>query len=164
MERKWLQEFGGDNGVLPEESALGVAIRSTEDEHYAREPSTVDGDFIEALGTLDAKVGLTMSSEITENLFAQVTPFQTDLQLGPRTRIPVVQFLEQILSGSVEVEHNAYACLLREERIVMLWNDTVEGILAHGAVVEDKLMGHMSFKESYFLHSPDKIFGFEDHI
>lgn len=127
MEKKWLEEFGDDNGILPEESALGVAIQSPDGSHYAMEPATVDGDFITALGMLDAKVGLTMSSEVTENLFAQVTPFQIDLQLGPRHRIPVVNSLEQILSGTVEIEHSAYGCLLREERIVMLWNDTVEG-------------------------------------
>lgn len=143
VEKKWLEEFGDDNGAIPDESALGVAIRSPDATHYAMEPSTVDADFLEALRLMDAKVGLTMSSEITENLFAQVSPFQEDLQLGPRTRIPVVQSLEQIITSQVEIDHNAYACLLREERIVMLWNDTVEGILAHGADVEDKLMGHV---------------------
>jgi hypothetical protein len=143
VEKKWLEEFGDETGAIPDESALGVAIRSPDGTHYSMEPSTVDADFLEALRLLDATVGLTMSSEITESLFAQVSPFQEDLQLGPRLRIPVVQSLEQIITSNVEIDHNAFACLLREERIVMLWNDTVEGILAHGAIVEDKLMGHV---------------------
>lgn len=153
-EKKWLEEFGDSNGELSEESALGVAIRSPDQTHYAMEPPTVDADFIEALGLLDAKVGLTMSCEISENVFAQITPFQTELQLGPRTRIPIVRSLEEILSGNVEIDSHAYACLLREERIVMLWNDTVEGILAHGADVEDKLMGHVSFSKFRFQTKP----------
>jgi hypothetical protein len=144
VERTWLEEFGDETGNIPKESALGVAIRSPDGTDYAMAPPTVDTEFLEALRLIDAKVGLTMSSEITENLFAQISPFQEDLQLGPRLRIPVVQSLEQIIASNVEINHNAYACLLREERIVMLWNDTVEGILAHGADVEDKLMAHVS--------------------
>ena len=85
-----------------------------------------------------------MSSEITENLFAQVSPFQADLHLGPRVKVPVIQSLDAFIDGTEEIDRKAYACLLREERIVMLWSDSVEGILAHAADVEDKLMAHVS--------------------
>ncbi|KAH8676512.1 glycosyl transferase family group 2-domain-containing protein [Tricladium varicosporioides] len=92
---------------------------------------------------MNAKVGLTMSSDITESLFAQVSPFQEDLHLGPRAKIPVIQSLDALCQGEFEIDPRAYACLLREERVVLLWNETVEGILAHGADVEDKLMAHV---------------------
>jgi hypothetical protein len=85
-----------------------------------------------------------MSSEITESLFPQISPFQENLMLSPRLQIPIVQSLEAITKKAVELDTKAYACLLREERIVMLWSDTVEGIIAHGADVEDKLMGNAS--------------------
>ena len=85
-----------------------------------------------------------MSSEITESLFAQITPFQTDLQIGPRIRIPVVQSLDSIIQGYVELNEKAFVCLLRDERIAMLWSDSVEGIISHAADVEDKLMDHVS--------------------
>jgi len=68
---------------------------------------------------VNARVGLTMSSEITESLFSQITPFQTDLQLGPRIKLPVIQSLESVLEGYVDVPEKAYVCLLRDERIAM---------------------------------------------
>jgi hypothetical protein len=142
-DRKWLQEFGADAGIAPEESALGVAILKSDRETYAAEPSTIDAQFLEALQIVNAKVGLTMSSEITESLFPQISPFQEHLLLSPRLRIPILQSLEAITTKTVELDTRAYACLLREERIVMLWSDTVEGIIAHGADVEDKLMGNV---------------------
>ncbi|KAK0111250.1 hypothetical protein ONS95_001622 [Cadophora gregata] len=142
-DRKWLQEFGDDNGNAPEQTALGVAIRKPDGVNYATEPATVDAQFLEALRLVGARVGVTMSSEITENLFAQVSPFQADLHLGPRVKVPVIQSLDAFLDGREEIEPKSYACLLREERIVMLWSDTVEGILSHAADVEDKLMAHV---------------------
>ena len=143
-ERKWLQEFGDDTGVAPEQSALGVAIKLPGAESYATEPLTVDAQFVEVLRLVNGKVGFTMSSEITESICPQVSPFQSHLQLGPRVQIPVIQSLEQVLSGEAELDPKAFACLLREERIVMLWSDTVEGIIAHAADVEDRLMETVS--------------------
>jgi hypothetical protein len=67
------------------------------------------------------------------------------LLLSPRLQILIVQSLEAITTKTVELDTKAYACLLREERIVMLWSETVEGIIVHGADVEDKLMGNVRF-------------------
>jgi hypothetical protein len=111
---------------------------------YATEPATVDAQFLQAMSKVNARVGLTMSSEITESLFAQIAPFQTDLQLGPRIKIPVIQSLDSVVEGHVELPEKAYVCLLRDERIAMLWSDSVEGIISHAADVEDKLMAHVS--------------------
>jgi len=68
---------------------------------------------------VSARVGLTMSSEITESLFAQITPFQTDLQLGPRIKIPIIQSLDSVFEGHVDLPEKSYVCLLRDERIAM---------------------------------------------
>ncbi|KAL2065738.1 hypothetical protein VTL71DRAFT_3408 [Oculimacula yallundae] len=143
VDRKWLQEFGDDSGTAPEQSALGVAMRKPDGMNYATEPATVDAQFLDALRLVEARIGVTMSSEITESLFAQVSPFQAELHLGPRVKVPVIQSLDAFLDGREEVDPKSFACLLREERIVMLWSDTVEGILAHAADVEDKLMAHV---------------------
>jgi hypothetical protein len=144
MDRKWLQEFGDGYGNAPEQSALGVAVRKQDGVRYTIEPPTMDPQVLDILRGVNAKVGLTMSSEITETLFAQVSPFQEELQIGPRFKIPVVQSLDVLVDGLIELDPKSYACLLREERIVLLWSDTVEGILTHGADVEDKLMGLVS--------------------
>ncbi|KAE9371529.1 hypothetical protein N431DRAFT_545756 [Stipitochalara longipes BDJ] len=141
-DRKWLQDLD-ENGNPPEQSALGVAIRRPDGITYATEPATVDAQFLQALGMVSARVGLTMSSEITESLFAQITPFQTDLQLGPRIKVPIIQSLDSVVGGHVDLPEKAFACLLRDERIAMLWSDSVEGIISHAADVEDKLMDHV---------------------
>jgi hypothetical protein len=128
------------NGNHPEQSTLSVAIQKPDGVNYATEPAAVDAQSPKDLSMFNASVGLTMSSEITKSLVAQVSTFQADLQLGPRIRIPITQPLASRLDGHVELEEKSYVCVLRDERIAMLWSDSVEGIISNAADVEDKLI------------------------
>lgn len=86
-----------------------------------------------------------MSSEITAVLIDQLSPFQTEVQLHQRgLRIPIVRSLAELASGTTAVTKRSYMCILREERVVLLWNDSVEGILTHGGEVEGILIGVVS--------------------
>jgi len=140
--KKWLQSFANDDNI-PEVSGLGVAIRRP-DSTYSVYPPAIDPSFISVLESLRLKVGLTMSSAFTEALLVHITPFQNEVLLSGRVKIPVVQSFESLLSGSERVQPESYACLVREERILMLWATSAEGILTHSADVEDRLMGLVS--------------------
>lgn len=89
-----------------------------------------------------------MSSEITSALLDQIGPFQTELNVAPRgVKINIVQSLRHLASGKSVVTKKSYVCVLREERMVLVWNDSVEGILIHGADIEGILVGIVSTLE-----------------
>lgn len=99
-------------------------------------------DIVGAVERLNAAVAFTMSSEITHALLQQVTPFQTELSLDPRGFVlPIVNSVKDIATGKSPIGHDAYLCLCKQERVVLVWGDTVPGILAHGTDVETRLLG-----------------------
>lgn len=139
---KWLEppedEFGViDNGIVN----LGVILRRS-DGLYTAEPLFLNPDVVSAVEKLGVAVAFTMSSEITHALLQQITPFQTELSLDPRGfALPIVTSIADIANEKASVSRNSYLCLARNERMVLVWGDTVPGILAHGTDVETRLLG-----------------------
>jgi hypothetical protein len=131
------------------EAWTGVAVRLP-DGNYTTEPQNMDRDFYRVLQSFNCKAAFTMSSEITAALIDQISPFQTELQIQPRgLKIQIVQSLAELASGTTAVTKKSYMCILREERVVLLWNDSVEGILTHGTDVEGILVGIVSHNLKY---------------
>lgn len=125
-------------------SWIGVAVRLP-DGNYSTEPATADHNLYKVLQSFNCKCAFTMSSEITSALLDQIGPFQTELSVAPRgIKINIVQSLQHLASGKSVVTRKSYVCILREERMVLVWNDSVEGILTHGADVEGILVGIVS--------------------
>ncbi|TAQ86961.1 hypothetical protein B7494_g4718 [Chlorociboria aeruginascens] len=138
---KWLQEIDDEEEIYNESSWIGVAVRLP-DGTYTTEPPNVDRLFSQVLQSLNCKVAFTMSSEITHALIDQLSPLQNEVQINPPgIKIAIVQSLAELASGSTKVSRKSYICILREERMVLVWNDSVEGILTHGNEVEGMLVG-----------------------
>lgn len=141
---KWLQLVEDEDGMI-NETWTGVAVRLP-DGRYITEPRNLDHNFYRILEFLSCKAAFTMSSEITSALIDQISPFQTEIQIrGRGLKIPVVQSFAELASGTTTIAKRAYMCILREERVVLLWNDSVEGILTHGTDVEGILVGIVSY-------------------
>jgi hypothetical protein len=139
-----------EEGFINESTWIGVAVRLP-DGNYTTEPANIDPQFYKVLQNLSSKVAFTMSSEITAALIDQISPFQTEIQVQPRgIRIPVVQSLAELASGTTNVTKKSYMCVLRSERVVLVWNDSVEGILTHGTDVESIIVGIVSFASLCF--------------
>lgn len=129
-----------DDDIADEFPWLGVAVRLP-DGNYATEPPTIDPRFYQVLQMLNSKVVFTMSSEITAALLDQISPFQTEIQVNSRgIKIPIISSLADLAAGSSRVSKKSYMCVVRTERVVLVWNDSVEGILTHGTDVESILV------------------------
>ncbi|KAF7882095.1 hypothetical protein EAF00_011611 [Botryotinia globosa] len=138
---KWLQPIEEENGTINESSWVGVAMRLPDGSYYT-EPPNVDNNFYTVMQYLACKVAFTMSSDITAALMDQIGPFQTEVQVHPRgIRLPIVQNLSELAYGGTGVSKKSYLCVLREERLVLIWNESVESIMTHGADVEGILVG-----------------------
>jgi hypothetical protein len=139
---KWLEPPEDEYGVVDGGAAnLGVLLRRP-DGIYTAEPLFLNPDLVSTVEKLNVAVAFTMSSEITHALVQQVTPFQTELALDPRGFVlPIVSSLKDIATGKASVSRDAYVCLCRQEGMVLVWGDTVPGILAHGTDIETRLLG-----------------------
>ncbi|KAF2815203.1 uncharacterized protein BDZ99DRAFT_485622 [Mytilinidion resinicola] len=142
QQSKWLEPAQDEFGVIENESSnLGVLLRRP-DGLYTAEPMFLNQDIAVAVEKLGVTVAFTMSSEITQALLQQVTPFQTELSLDPRGFVlPIVNSIKDIATGKAVITREAYVVLCRQERIVLVWGDTVPGILAHGTDIETRLLG-----------------------
>ncbi|KAF2738394.1 hypothetical protein EJ04DRAFT_486221 [Polyplosphaeria fusca] len=138
---KWLEPPEDEYGIIDGGAVnLGVLLRRN-DGIFTAEPLFLNPDLVNAVEKLGAAVAFTMSSEITQGLLQQVTPFQTELSLDPRGFVlPVVNSVKDIASPRSNVTRDSYVCLCRQERMVLVWGDTVPGILAHGTDVETRLL------------------------
>lgn len=139
---KWLEPPEDEFGLIDGGAAnLGVLLRRS-DGIYTAEPMFVNRDLVAAVERLGVTVAFTMSSEITHALLQQVTPLQTEFTLDPRGFVlPIVSSIKDIAEGKCTVTRDAYVCLCKQERLVLVWGDTVPGILAHGTDIETRLLG-----------------------
>ena len=142
FQSKWFEPAEEDIGIADAGPPhLGVFLKRP-DGIYTAEPMFINQDLVRAVERLGVTVAFTMSSEITHALLNQVTPFQTELSLDPRGFIlPIVNSVKDLGSRMSPVTKEAYICLCRNEKMVLVWGDSVEGILAHGTDVETRLLG-----------------------
>jgi hypothetical protein len=133
LQSKWLEPQ--DDTIST--TSLGVMLRRPGGD-YTAEPMMLSPPLVQAVDDLGAAVAFTMSSEITRALLQQITPFQTELSLDPRGFVlPIINSVKDL--GSVKKER--YICLCKEEKMVLVWGDSAEGILAHGTDIETRLLG-----------------------
>jgi hypothetical protein len=124
----------------PDPSAIGVMIKLGKDE-LARHPPTLNPTVIAAFESIDAPIAFTMSSDITASLFRQMSPYQTDIVIQPHgILIPIVQSMQQVADLANDNQMRGNACIVRNERMVLVWTDSVENLLPHGAELEKLLI------------------------
>jgi hypothetical protein len=118
---------------------LGVAIR-TPDQNYSLEPASLAPKIIQAVHIIDVPVSFTMSSDITSNVFAQISPYQTEVAIQTRgVKIPVVNSLGEVPERRFQISQSM-ACLVRDENVILLWGYSVETAIQHGSNIEQMLM------------------------
>ena len=138
-----------DDDEIHSSTWVGVAVRLP-DGTYITEPPCNDPDWNKVLQNLNCKVAFTMSSEITAVLIDHFTPFQTEVQVHPRgLKVPIVESRSLLATGKTVVTKRSYMCVVRNEKVALIWSDSVEGILTHGADVEGILVGLVSIAQTY---------------
>jgi hypothetical protein len=143
IQHKWLEPPSEEPNLnsVSGTSGLGVMLRRPMGS-YASEPLNISPELLRAAERLGAPVAFTMSSGITEALFQQITPLQTEVPLDPFGAIlPIANSISDICTGKSSVSQNAFMCACRRERLVLVWGDSAQGLVAHGSDVENKLVG-----------------------
>ncbi|KAF2138761.1 uncharacterized protein K452DRAFT_320885, partial [Aplosporella prunicola CBS 121167] len=141
LQQNWTEPPEDDHGIVDGDTDhLGVMIKRP-DGVYTAEPMTLNKGVYKAVETLGATVAFTMSSQFVGHVLSHTSPLQTELPLDPHGAfvLPVVTSAADIASGTSYIRIDMCICLCRAERIVIIWGDTVAGIIAHAAYVEARL-------------------------
>jgi hypothetical protein len=126
-------------------SKVGV-IMKLEDDQCKVFPEELDPMMMEIICCLDARVALTMASNTTATLFRQISPYQTEIVVQPHgIKIPIVESLDEVLYLASAKKLKGYSCLVRREGIFLVWSNSIENILPHGAESEKLLMETVHF-------------------
>ncbi|KAF3914208.1 hypothetical protein ABW20_dc0107007 [Dactylellina cionopaga] len=137
-------------------SSCGLLVRRSAGS-YITQPMNISSGLLNAVANLDVYVAFTMKSYITEPIFKVLKPDQKELQLKRGGACyQVVDSLEEIAQASPkDISRYQYICFVREERVVLLWHDSIKEIVDHASRVEEKFLGQiLNIKISSPLSAP----------
>jgi hypothetical protein len=147
-EQGWLQPDPAARLTSP----LGIVMRAEdtdgeeEDTKYIAKPETVDSDLRAISEQLGLAIVFTMSSDITALVFKRVGPNDSEITLSPNNiTVPVVESLKSLASDPSNVRRRDFCCFVRQEKVVLVWSNSVDEVLLHASDVETKLMSSVCF-------------------
>lgn len=133
----------------PDPSVLGIIIKSRKDEPTIH-PLQLNSKTIETFESIGAMVGFTMSSKVTAMLFAKLSPYQTDIFIQPQGfKVPIVESFEQAIRLAKSNLLAGSYCILRKDKVILIWSDSVKALLPQSANLEKLLVGKVSHKLSF---------------
>lgn len=131
----WFDESKSDHG-LQNWSSTCVAVRIFDDE-YSFFPYNVNPALSDAIVRLGETSAVAMSSAFTSALIDSVAPGQKSLIMeSTSARIPIVYRLDDV---NPDLVHFARACIVVQERIVLVWSHDAGAILNVAFDVERQL-------------------------
>ncbi|KAF3905647.1 hypothetical protein ABW21_db0205035 [Orbilia brochopaga] len=131
-------------GLIPNSRSLqkyspcGLLVRRNAGSYIAQ-PMSVAPSLLNAVANLDVFVAFTMKSYITEPIFKALRQDQKELELKRGgDKYQVVNCFEEIAQASPsDISRFQYVCFVREERVVLLWHDSIKEIISHATRVEE---------------------------
>ncbi|GAM34000.1 hypothetical protein TCE0_013f01302 [Talaromyces pinophilus] len=124
----------------PQHSSTGVFLRRSRG-IYMSEPEDINPLLLAAIQRINATIAFTMMTETTSIITSQLAPGQTELILPNGYQVQIIESYADIVgSHSNMVKKYQYAALIREEQLLLVWNDDLNAILNHAADVEGKLL------------------------
>jgi len=145
----WLNAFANDNdsttlsiSTQSETNSLGVFLRQ-ERGTYVTKPEFVSTKLRDAVTRLNVEVAFTLSCETTRMIFQRLDPETRELYMSNcgGTSYQVFESVDEILDSAISaVRKFQYLCLLRREKVVLIWDDNVNSILARAAEIEAQML------------------------
>jgi hypothetical protein len=118
----------------------GVLLRQSHGT-YVTQPAVVHPELMSAVQKINVEVAFTMTTEITKLIFDNINSDQTDCLLPDGSQYQIVDSMSAIATNSSsEFKRFQYTCLVRREKLVLIWHDDVQQILEHAGTVERSLL------------------------
>ncbi|EQL03458.1 hypothetical protein OCS_00843 [Ophiocordyceps sinensis CO18] len=131
------------SGWIPPESVhnhddcLGVLLRRSRG-NYVTAPCPAHHVLLEAAIRLNLAVAVTLRPQMLDGILASLAPGQTELRLKGGSQIQIIDSLAFAHSSSIKKFQ--YACVCRQERLVLVWHDDLQNIVPVATQIEEKLL------------------------
>lgn len=124
----------------PQYTSTGVFLRRSRGE-YVSEPEDANPMLLAAVQRINATVAFTMMTETTSIITSLLTADQAELILPNGYQVQILESYADIArSSSNMVKKYQYAALIREEQLLLVWNDDLNAILNHASDIEARLL------------------------
>jgi hypothetical protein len=124
------------------EDQLGVLLRRARG-HYVTAPEPVHHDLLGAVIRLNAIVSLTMQPDMLEGILNSLAPGQTELHFKDGSQLQIIDSLS--IAHPTSVKKFQYACICRQEKLVLVWQDDLQKIIPQATSIEEKLFSLVRF-------------------
>jgi hypothetical protein len=142
----WLEQ--DPNAEVKSVAGLVVQIHGEQTDwpkRYVVEPASLNQAVLQFADKFDLAALITLSSDITSYMFAQINHGDSEVKLNPHNiTVPVIDCLADLVRDDLEVTRRDFCCLVRKERVVLAWSNQADQLLTDAANVESKLMGSVS--------------------
>lgn len=103
-----------------------------------------------------------MQSETIDHFVGNLQDGEVEVNLKAHNiSIPVVQSLLELATVDNTVRRRDFACLVREERLLLVWAQSADRLLTHASDLEDKLVASVSF---HFVYYPSRYPMLHDNV
>lgn len=123
------------------EDCMGVLLRRTRGS-YVTHPEQLHHVLQGAVIRLNLVVALTMRPSMLEGILSSLTPGQTELRFKDGSQLQIIDSLTSAQPSNVKKFQ--YACICRQERLVLVWQDDLQNIIPQATRVEERLLSLVS--------------------
>jgi hypothetical protein len=118
----------------------GVLLRRARDD-YVFQPPNISPVLVAAVTKLNVEVAFTMCTDTTDAIIKIIENRNLEmLVLDNGSHYQIADSLADIASSDNVVKKFQYACIIREERLVLVWHDSLDKIMEHAMDVEKNLL------------------------
>ncbi|KID59983.1 hypothetical protein MAN_10233, partial [Metarhizium hybridum] len=122
--------------VTTQEDCSGVLLRRSRGNYIASQ--TLNPILLGAVIRLNLHVAITMRPQMLQGILASLLPGQSDLKFKDGSQIQVLDSLA--LAQPATVKKFQYACVFRQERLILVWHDDLVHIVPRATHIEEKLL------------------------
>lgn len=122
--------------VTTQEDCSGVLLRRSRGNYIASQ--TLNPILLGAVIRLNLHVAITMRPQMLQGILASLLPGQSDLKFKDGSQIQVLDSLA--LAQPATVKKFQYACVFRQERLILVWHDDLVHIVPQATHIEEKLL------------------------
>ncbi|KAH7031440.1 glycosyl transferase family group 2-domain-containing protein [Microdochium trichocladiopsis] len=121
-------------------SVPGMVIKSEDGSEYVTEPSNTYPELMQFCQRLNITAAFTMSCELTDQICDTISAHEDEITLPSGITVPIVQSLRHLATTDRSVRMRDLFCLVKQERCLVIWSQTADGLFEHAADVEEGCM------------------------
>lgn len=120
---------------------MGVLVRKQRGT-YITMPTPINDSLLDAAVKLNIIAALTMRPEMLDGILASLIPGQAELRFHDGSQLQIVDSIIQVDQASVKKFQ--YACVCRQERLILVWHDDLTNLIPQAAKIEERLLSLVS--------------------